>query len=227
MQQIFLQIFLIKILRIIQFGITCLATIYTPIDQCIYGFFAFAIGCTDAILHLMISQNLEAKSVNADEKQATIKTNILLSVIESIHDYLPLGLINMELHRLSSQYPLLSFVFCLPFGLDILSRLFDNGTTYVADEKVLMYLKKFNTIIHSISIGSLAKRELNIWFMCVWLATLIVSGGIFLEASYFYVGKFMKLIGYIFVYIFALIGIYDDDFLSRWEWFNIHAMDYQ
>lgn len=215
----------IKTLHLLQLGVTCTASILTPIDQCVYGFFAFSIGCTHALLNLMIDSYITSES--SPNNQEFPKTNIVLSVMESIHDYVPLGFINMELHRLSAQYPLLSFVFSIPFTLDILSRLFDDGKLYMADEKVLLYLKKFNIIIHSISIGSLAKRELNIWFICVWLTTIMFSVGLLLEVSYFYVGKCMKLIGYILFYIFALIGISDDDFLRHLEWFNMHTMDYQ
>lgn len=217
----------IKILQLMQLGVTSTACILTPIDQCIYGFLAFSIGCTYALTNLMINHHSSKLSENLAVNKEFPKPNIILSVMETIHDYIPLGFINMELHRLSSQYPLLSFVFTIPFTLDILSRLFDDGKVHVADEKVLLYLKKFNIIIHCISIGSLAKRELNIWFICVWLATMIISIVVLFEVSHFYVGKCIKLIGYILFYIFALIGISDDDFLRHLEWFNMHAMDYQ
>ena len=218
----------LKFLQTILFFVTFAATTYTSVDKCIYGFFAFAIGFTYALLNLTMSRKPQKvdKICNeiqiADLEKQRRRSKVLIA-LESAHDYIPIGFINMEVHRMFSQASQLSFWFCIPFGLDFLSRLFDDGIAYIADENVLVFLKNFNILLHSLSILSLAAYQYNIWFLCIWLSAMLVMWGVYAENAYSSGWKNLKLFGYIFFYVFAFIGIYDVDFLKRLEWFNIQV----
>ena len=221
----------LKFLQTILFFVTFAATTYTPVDKRIYGFFAFAIGFTYTLLNLTMSRRPQkikklSKATEPAEKEPQIqrrRRSKVLIALESAHDYIPIGFINMEVHHMSSQVSQLSYWFCIPFGLDILSRLFDDGITYIADENVLVFLKNFNILLHSLSILSLAAYQYNIWLLGIWLSTMFVMWGVYAEISYSSGWRNLKLFGYIFFYVFAFIGIYDVDFLKRLEWFNIQV----
>lgn len=220
----------IKFLQITQLFVTFAATSCTPVDESIYGFYVFVIGWLYALLNLTIprrrhhQKNLKICNKNEEfiiEKQKQPpKESVLLIALESAHDYIPIGFINIELHEKSFLTSQLSFMFCIPFGLDILSRLFADGIKYVVDERLLMFLKNINILLHSLSILSLGVHQYNIWFGAIWLSAMIVFWGVYSEISYSSTWKNLKLFGYILFYIFAFMAIYDKDFLKRLEWIN-------
>ncbi|XP_073828193.1 uncharacterized protein [Musca autumnalis] len=178
----------------------------TPVNDCVFGFFTFGLGSVDALMHISAEYLEEGRG-----------TYLIVEILEIIHDYAAVGLMNMELYHLSYKHSLLSVTFCIPMTLNIIAQLFGDADSMVP----LMYLKQMNMMAHSMSIGYLARSEFNIWFGGVWLSSLIVNYGIYTEAADVIQGRIVKLFGYILFYSFAAAGIYDDDFLSRLEWFGM------
>lgn len=204
---------IIKILEVLQLLSTLIGAYFTPMEEVAYGFIAFAIGCLDATMHLLQLRSVTNNTTGPE-------TNMAVSISETIHDYAAVGLINIELYRLSSRHSFISLTFCIPMILDVVAKLFGD----LQNIRALVYLKQMNMMAHSISIAYLAKTEFNLWFGGVWLATQIVNFGIYHELPEGYWGREIKLFGYALFYIFSTIAIYDEDFLKRLEWFNIGAV---
>lgn len=194
----------IKILEVLQLLIVIIGAYLTPVNDCIFGFFTFGIGALNAVMHVTAYYQTESSL-------------LVVEILEIMHDYAAVGLINMELYRLSSKQSILTISFCIPMLLNVVAKLFGD----VDSMEALRYLKQLNMMAHSISIGYLARSEFNIWFGGIWLSTLLVNYGIYNESADAVHGRVVKLFGYILFYSFATIGIYDDDFLQRLEWFGV------